>query len=134
MKLIYTLICISLVLFALSLTQPVFICYGASYLGYEVLMIGWLGIPLLEPRWIANLFYFYIIFKVTFSDNKQPQFSAIVLIITAFTTLTIPAGGCPITGGVDMSRGLRLGGYLWVASLLLLAFSTFTNKHKVNET
>jgi len=119
---------ISLVLFALSLTQQVFKCYSSGYLGYEVLMVGWAGILFLEPRWLANLFYFYVVIKVLSPKSIQPKTSAVILLIAAFTSLVIPAGGCPTTGGVNMTQGLKLGGYLWVVALALLAFSALIEK------
>lgn len=53
------LLVLSLVFYALSLPLNVFDYGSSSSRGIEILMVGWLGLLVLDVRWYANLFYFY---------------------------------------------------------------------------
>ncbi len=131
MKIKYFIIGVSCALYVASLFQPAFICIKESALGYQILMFGWLGVFALDPRWFANFAFFYVIYCHYAKINSKKtnttlgELSVIFMVIVGATTLFIfnPLG-CPGLDTPTAVKGLDIGGYLWVASLLFLSIST----------
>ena len=119
---------ISVLIFIASLFFPGFDCGGRkSSLGIEILFSGAFGIFVLDPRWYANLIYFYIAFNVIFKNSPNMSninvFSMAILAISSY--IIPPWAACPSGGTLNSAKGLGLGGYIWAASLLTLAFGTY---------
>jgi hypothetical protein len=113
---------LAITLYVASLMLPAFSCPNTtSPLGYEVLLTGWLGIIALDPRWIANVGFLWFVIATLFTKVARPPlwlFGAMALLaLFSFA----PAAGCGGAGGAPgVSKGLALGGYLWVAAMALV--------------
>jgi len=122
-----TRICIgmSVAFYTISLFLPSFNCgegHRPSSVGYEVLVQGWLGIIALEPRWYANIFYFYfVVLGITQKKYKPNPYVVFFLFISAISSPIFP-GWVTCSAGDVMApaKGLAIGGYLWVCAILLV--------------
>ena len=112
---------VALLLYAASLFLPAFTCaHAKSFPGYTVLAIGFMGLLGLDPRWLGNVgFVLLLIASLKADSNRRP----IVATVTAALAVAsfAQAAGCEGGGGgaPGVSTALAVGGYLWVASLLL---------------
>jgi hypothetical protein len=117
----------ALCLYAASLALPVFTCqHTKSFLGYGVLLVGYMGLLALDPRWFANLGFALLVIA---SLKSNPVVRPGVIGVTALLALFSFAGaaGCEGGGGApEVSTGLALGGYLWVAALALACVANFS--------
>ena len=125
----------SIAFYALSLFLPVFQCGNSvNWLGYDVLLEGWLGIFTLDPRWVLNLVFFCVVHS-NLPINDVPRDKAIskLLIFGALSTLIIPACACGSFGtGLSYSSGLALGGYFWVLAMITAGLCSFIRKNNNN--
>jgi hypothetical protein len=104
-------------LFLCSLFLPVFLCASKSFIGYEVLAMGWMGVLGLDPRWFANIGFILLIWRSMHSQNAAPWLIAVTAVFAIASLL--PAAGCAAPGGAPgTSKGLALGGYVWLAAML----------------
>ena len=109
----------ALLLYTASSFLPAFTCaHTKSFPGYTVLMIGFMGVLGLDPRWFGNIgFVLLLIASLKSSPFQRPR----IMLATAVLALTSfgQAAGCEGGGGAPaVSTGLAIGGYLWVAALL----------------
>jgi hypothetical protein len=118
------LVGLSVITFLTALCFDAFVCRGKTYLGYEVLSIGWAGVIGLDPRWFANVGFLVLVHRSWSARGANLVLWATVLL--AFLSF-LPAAACPVSGGsLDMSKGLALGGILWVLALLLACAASGT--------
>jgi hypothetical protein len=114
--------------FVASLFYPVFNCRGVSrHMGYELAWSGWMAILALDPRWFANPLAFLILMAV-FRDRalKRASLYSALILVAALSCLVIPAMACGSgAGGPEVSTGIEMGGYLWVASMSMMAIAGF---------
>ena len=122
-----TRICISIsvVLYMISLFLPAFDCGEGrrpSWLGYEVLESGWLGIIALEPRCYANILYFYCVVLGAVQKKYKPNpYIVFFLFISAVSSPFFPGWvSCPSVDTMTSAKGLAVGGYLWVCAIILV--------------
>jgi hypothetical protein len=120
---------VALVLYATSLFLPVFTCtHTKSFPGYTVLAIGFMGLLGLDPRWFGNVgFVLLLIASLRVDSNRRP------IIMAATAALAVAsfarAAGCEGGGGApEVSIALAIGGYLWVASLLIACAANLSIK------
>jgi len=115
-----TLIALALLLYATSLVLPAFRCNsGKSFDGFLVLGLGWISISSLDPRWLANVGFAVLVVS---SFGKSTRFHPGTIGVTSILALCsfAPSLGCAGgAGSVDTTLGLAMGGYLWVAALLI---------------
>ena len=117
--------CFSLALYIASLFLPVWNCNSKELIGSDVLIVGWMGILGLDPRWFCNL----IIVVAGCSLGGRPSSLVIgwcfVWAAIASTTVFGPYFCGPVGGafGTD-GKSMALGGYLWIASLWIASLST----------
>ncbi|GJI99750.1 hypothetical protein RugamoR64_02890 [Duganella rhizosphaerae] len=119
------------VLFFASLCFPVFDCRGfSSYMGYEVGEVGWLAILTLDPRWFANPLALLIVVSVVRGRPlRRASIYAVMILLAALSCLIVPAMACGSgAGGPEPSTGIRLGAYLWIAAMTVLAFVGFASQ------
>jgi hypothetical protein len=108
----------AVIAYGFSLMLPAFRCPSDATLpGYHILAMGWAGIIALDPRWYANI-AFVMLLIFTFEKQRAP---IAALIGGTLAVLSIaPAAGC---GGdpsaLVMSKGLGIGGFLWVLAIFL---------------
>lgn len=111
---------IALIFYVASLSQPAFTCaHSKSFPGYTVLMIGFMGFLALDPRWLGNITFVLLLFA---SLKAVPINRPVIIFSTAALALAsfAQAAGCEGGGGAPgVSTGLAIGGYLWVAALLI---------------
>ena len=118
---------LSILLYASSLPLPAFTCaFGAKgYEGYGVLMIGWMSLISLDPRWLANIGFFLLVYWCFHKPKHAPGTSG-ASILLALASLA-PAAACPGGGGAPApSTGLSYGGWLWIAAVICAALANFT--------
>lgn len=123
---------VALLVFAISLSQPAFSCSTESFIGYEVLAIGWAGLLGADPRWFANLGFLTLLYRTMFQSRK----ALVALFFTAPLALLsfLPAAGCAAPGGAPgVSTGLALGGYLWVVALTVACLANWLVPEKPTE-
>ena len=131
MKLRYFLLfpAVSMGIFAISLMQPAFTCSNqASHLGYDVLLMGWMAILVLDPRWWANVAVLYLWWWVIVPNERLfPKKINYFVLLAAAATVFLPSPvGCPGGAGArDAATGLASGGYLWTAALVVAVIGTF---------
>jgi hypothetical protein len=121
-KSILILIALAIALYATSLFLPSFTCpRNKSYLGYEVLSIGYMGLLGLDPRWFGNVGFVILLYGCF---AKKAKFRPAIALFTGLFAAAsfIPALGCPSFDSPDVSTTLGIGGVLWVASLLIVCF------------
>jgi len=121
---------ISILLYAASLSQPVFTCHQPSSRGYETLLLGWAGLFVLEPRWLANLtllpVWWYLL---RFPSRPLPTRA---LVITALLAISVPLWispvGCPGVDTPTAALGLALGAYLWLIAIAAAVVAALSAK------
>lgn len=116
--------------FALSLFFPAFQCHRPSWLGYEILFLGYMGILALDPRWLANIFIIFIwIWLAQPSIKAPPKKMSVLLIACGVSAPLYPSHvGCPGMDTPTAATGLALGGYFWAASLVVAAAAVLFHK------
>lgn len=119
-------------LYIYSLFLPPFKCVDISNTyryGYQVLLGGWLGLIVLDPRWFLNILFFLVLFWNIYPSKEyksQKTSFSVILIIGSLITLFIPAMGCSAGAATPgYSIGLAAGGYYWVFATVIGGFSTF---------
>jgi len=114
----YALILSSVCLYLTSLTSVAFSCSTEGFIGYQVLMYGWLGFIYLDPRWLANLWYIWMLLGLL--HVPKVTVSGWVPYLTlgfAVASIPFPSAGCASAGGAAVfSNHLAIGGYLWVVA------------------
>lgn len=112
---------VSVALLLAALIPRTFSCAaGAESLpGWQVAMLGPIGILGLEPRWYANLALahtWYRLAKPT-RTGRLLWASVVLLALAAVSAIYIPSPlGCLANKQEFASESLALGGWLWVAS------------------
>lgn len=122
------LLVLSLTLYAFSLPLAVFHYGGSSSTrGIEILMVGWLGLLVLDVRWYANLFYFYGMARLF--SGKKTFAAAVVAVAIGSLTFFLPINHYPDEGRIFRVLYLGLGAYFWFFSLLIaLAVAVYEKK------
>lgn len=111
---------IALGLYLVSLGLPALQCTRYDVVGAHVLATGWLGILVLDPRWYANLGFAWIVLSVLFKWRPAHPLVVLLIVACAIASPFLPAMGCGDGGGAPaMSTGLGVGGYAWIAGLLV---------------
>ena len=117
---------VAIVTYFISLILPVWIVKGNNPIyGLEALLIGWLAVLILDPRWFCNLALIYSTNCVFKKFNKIQLKRTFILAAVGTTVILGPFHGGLSLGTFDLfeGKGLDLGGYLWVISLWLFAVS-----------
>jgi len=115
--------------YLLSIFLPAVSCGGGTVPGYDILATGWLGIILLEFRWYANPMFVVIAARVWKAKNSPLPgawlFLAVVMTTLGVLSIFVPAQACGDAGTIAYNSGLAIGGYLWVASILIVTLTAF---------
>lgn len=121
LRLLILLACAGII--ASLFTHPFACSAGGGWGGREVLEPGWIGVVIFDPRWLANPAAAWLA-VVAFRGRTTRGASLVAALTSAFaiSALLIPTLACGGgAGGAELSLGLREGGYLWVASVSLIA-------------
>jgi hypothetical protein len=119
--------------YAISLALPVFY-FGDGHppmYGFKVLLVGGLGVFLLEPAWIANLIFF-IVFAMLLTENARASVRVIsavgiVVALTAFAATEVSFESVFSERGETVSiLHLGIGIYVWIASFVVLFLASWT--------
>lgn len=103
-------------------TRPFACASGPGSRGYEVLLTGWFGLAVLDPRWYANLTALWLVCCLWNGWRGRHTAVAAVLTLVLAAASVLPALGCAgDPGSAALSLGLQGGGYLWIAALSLVA-------------
>lgn len=116
----YLVVLVSLAVYLGSLFLPVFEFQSHSPVqGFEVLLLGWLGLLALNPAWLANPAFFVSLVLLLIRKYRSASifsFCAVLLGLASFFAKDWyfdESSGTPITG-------LGTAFYVWMASLGLL--------------
>ena len=90
-------------------------------MGAEVLLSGILGLLYFDPRWFCNAIV--LITLLSYRRPPKKEWISFALAVIATSTIIGPSFCNPGGGALGGGGGLAIGGYLWIASLLILAFS-----------
>jgi hypothetical protein len=117
---------VGLLLYIASLCLPSWNCVSSStFRGVDVLLSGWMAVLWLEPRWFCNLVI--LLAAWTIFERPVPVFKKICFVLAAIGSTTIfgpyLCGDGPGSFGPS-GTSMALGGYLWIASLWIVSFST----------
>ena len=119
---------ISVVLFVISLTQ-INIYTGAesnqvSYArGFELLLIGWMGLLGYVFNWLANpalLLAYVFVFKRKYEHATISSLVSVYFAASFLTRETIPNGG-----DGETITGYGSGYWMWLASAIIMTISSF---------
>ena len=113
---------IALILYASSMFSPIWNDNNDNrFLGFYVLLIGWMGIFALDPRWLCNV---AVIFATIVVLGNREKFFVIACYVCAFFAITTAIGPY-YNSGDPMSKGqsMAFGGYLWISSIILFSMS-----------
>jgi hypothetical protein len=113
------MVAVSVGAYASSLLMPALLCRSNQMMGFQVLLMGWLGIIGLQPAWFANILYFLMIYRVARGTNNRNVFLPGAASFLAIAGLAGGPGCGPDIG--NMSLGLSAGGYLWIAAILVVS-------------
>jgi hypothetical protein len=89
-------------------------------------MIGFMGVLGLDPRWFGNIGFVLLLIA---SLKSIPFARPGIMLVTAALALAsfAQAAGCAGGGGApEVSTGLAIGGYLWIAALLVSCAANLT--------
>lgn len=100
--------------------------------------MGWIGLLVLDPRWMINIMFFLVSiwhFSPEPSQNPKRKLFATLMVIGSLSATFIPAMGCGEgPGAPGLSVGLTTGGYLWVIAMILSGVSVFVELGLPNPT
>lgn len=127
----YFFLLVSLALYVGCLFQPAFTCQNGQVgrLGYEVLVLGWLGLIGLDPRWLANIGLALIWLKLLSPTIEVPLLKFILpfIFICAISALVLNSPfACPGMDTPTATSGLTLGGYLWIGAIFSALLASIT--------
>ena len=113
-----------------SLIVPAFGChyFGADSFqftiepGYMILLMGWLGVSVLNFAWIANLTYVITLILVMTNHLKWAYYFSVATLLIGLSGLLI------YFDKANLQVGLYLGFYLWIGSFVLLVICAALNK------
>lgn len=123
---------VSVAFFMLSLILPSYYAHdwpenSATY-GVEVLAFGWFGIIGAEPRWFANVIYFYVVGCLSSLRYIRFKFLfVLLLILTAVSVLVSDQVGFSRSNKIPDDFHFSVGAYIWSLSLLVAAYSAMKN-------
>lgn len=121
---------VALVLYAVSLDLPTFQC-GAhgSFHGWYVLLVGWMGILALAPWWFINIPFFVMVGALALNHVGRNRFLPAATALAAIAAIPVHHLGCLGGGGAPgESSGLGIGGYFWVASVVVAAIAYIAHR------
>ena len=112
------------ILYLISMFMPVWYSNHTTkhHTGFDVLITGYLGLLVLDPRWFCNIILIVAIRSVFFNKPVKNHLIWIFVAIVASTTIFGPYF-IPGVGSLDNGHGMAVGGYLWIASIWLFAYS-----------
>jgi hypothetical protein len=108
------ILCISLYIWSLSPPAFLFDEYSANLDGAQVLLKGWLGILVLDPRWLANvIFAICLLTNCNFAGQRILPLVGLALVIASFV---FPVHYFPQEHGVPVKH-FGPAVYLWALAL-----------------
>lgn len=132
-------VCLSILLYIFSLTQPAFSVAQDStrdeWPGYMVLLVGWLGVGQGgQFAYLANILVFltWIFF---YKNTKGYFFTGIVALLFALSFLLFDSVVVGESGSASSIAGYGIGYWLWLTSISVMSisvtlsrFTSFLNK------
>ena len=114
---------ISIGMYLVSLNSIVFSCPTKGFIGYQVLLYGWLGFIYLDPRWVANLCYLWMFLGLlNIPRIVVARWIPYITLVLAAASIPFPSAGCESSGGAAVfSNHLALGGYLWISAVSIVS-------------
>lgn len=86
--------------------------------GYEILLMGWLGVLIPSVAWLANLFFGIAVMRLGLDKTAHvPAWIAAVLSLDTFRVFEVPVSAAPSYAAV---LGYGWGAVLWVTSMFVL--------------
>ena len=103
--------------------------YTNLYYGYQVLLMGWVGLIFGMFGWYGNVFFFYALAQAKRPAPKNPLlFSCLALLIGSIDFLFYQIVRLFTGGKHPMIDHFGIGYYVWIVSLALLVAYTYRQK------
>jgi len=115
------LLIIALLAYVASLMLPTWLCHSGSLPGVSVLIIGWVGFIVLEPRWLCNLLPLFALRSFFAGQRIIPWWASVAIAIVSATTLYGPYLCDGHDGALGTGVGPAVGQFFWIASMFLFA-------------
>lgn len=88
--------------------------------GYDVLLLGWLGLIGLIVGWYANPLLLLSVIGVLADARKVARYSALAAALLALDTFRVLKIGLPDNGRTIELVGLGIGAWLWLLAIALM--------------
>lgn len=125
-------ICVAaaLVFYALSLAFPSFQCgVHGSFYGWYVLLLGWMGLLALDPSWFINIPFLVMVVALASNWIGRNRILPIATSLAAISEIFMHPLGCLAGGGAPgVASGLGIGGYFWVASIVIVSMAYIAHR------
>ena len=114
---------LSLLLFAIACATPAMVFDKETWLGIEVLVIGWQGLFLGQLAWFANAFWFLSLLLAFFRRWILTLAASFVTMLIALDALSFVGTKVPLDEGfvnTMLFQSYHVGFYFWMASLVVV--------------
>lgn len=120
-------------LFGWSLTLPVWECgnRGTRLDGASVLMMGYMGLLYLDPRWFCNIIFIYAA-SCVFNKNQMPNILLVTILAVSGSTALIGPYFCGGSGSLEKGTAIASGGIVWVLALWAAFATVYFCERKVS--
>ncbi|HEX7588884.1 MAG TPA: hypothetical protein VF478_11255 [Anaerolineae bacterium] len=111
---------ISLILYVIACATPAMVFDKETWLGIEVLIIGWQGLFLGQLAWFANAFWFVSLLLAFFRRWILTLTASFVTMLIALDALSFVGTKVPLDEAfvnTMLFRSYHVGFYFWIASL-----------------
>lgn len=112
-----------------SLALPGITAYRGSYIGFLILLLGWMS---LNPAWFANLFIGYAFFRISVSAKSAPVVSILVASTLSLFTFQMNIVPTDEGGGTSPIYGYGVGAVFWFISICLYWIATSLRVRELN--
>lgn len=99
---------------------------GEMMYGYHALMVGWLGVLLIQFGWFANILFFILLPAMTFWQRPVPWLSRLLAILLALCTVdAVVWKNIPTDASDGPITEYGTGYYLWMLCMAATVVWTF---------
>jgi hypothetical protein len=122
-------ILVSLVLYAAACVTPAMVFDKETYYGYQVLLMGWMGLFLGQIGWYANLLWLLSLLLAFFRRWLLTLIMTVLTVLVASDAFSFVGAKVPLDEGNVNSmifNYYHVGFYLWLASLAAVGLGAVT--------
>lgn len=120
---IIKLMCMGIACFIGAMLTPAFHFAGDMHLsGVDILVTGWMGLLVLDPRWYANPLVLVALLATLFGRHPIATRCAISASLLAIGSFVLPIRYYFKENSGTLVDHLGIGAYLWLAAILLFTY------------